>query len=57
MGAVKGGLLAMVKNSKSHTHSSPLLVCFGDSLTAGYQVQAETGIPLPDTHYGGFLQE
>ena len=42
---------------RSHAHSSPLLVCFGDSLTAGYQVQAETGMPLPDTPYGGFLQE
>ncbi len=47
----------MVKGSRSHAHSSPLLVCFGDSLTAGYQVQAETGIPLLDTPYGGFLQE
>ncbi len=37
--------------------SSPILVCFGDSLTAGYQVQAETGMPLPDTPYGEFLQE
>ncbi len=42
---------------KSHADSSPLLVCFGDSLTAGYHVQAETGMPLPDTPYGGFLQE
>ena len=41
----------------SQADSAPLLVCFGDSLTAGYQVQAETGIPLPDTPYGGFLQE
>lgn len=38
-------------------HSSPLLVCFGDSLTAGYQVQTKTGMLLPDTPYGGFLQE
>ena len=37
--------------------SSPALVCFGDSLTAGYQVQVETGMPLPDVPYGGFLQE
>ena len=42
---------------KSHADFSPLLVCFGDSLTAGYHVQAETGMPLPDTPYGGFLQE
>ena len=47
----------MPENLKSQTGSSPLLVCFGDSLTAGYQVQAETGMPLPDVPYGGFLQE
>lgn len=47
----------MPENVKSQTGSSPLLVCFGDSLTAGYQVQAETGMPLPDVPYGGFLQE
>ena len=47
----------MPENVKSQTGSSPLLVCFGDSLTAGYQVQAETGLPLPDVPYGGFLQE
>lgn len=40
-----------------HADFSPLLVCFGDSLTAGYQVQADTQLPLPDTPYGGFLQE
>ena len=47
----------MPENLKSQTGPSPLLVCFGDSLTAGYQVQAETGMPLPDVPYGGFLQE
>ncbi len=47
----------MPENLKSQTGSPPLLVCFGDSLTAGYQVQAEMGIPLPDVPYGGFLQE
>ena len=47
----------MSENVKSQTGSSPLLVCFGDSLTAGYHVQAETGMPLPDVPYGGFLQE
>ena len=47
----------MPANLKSQTGSSPLLVCFGDSLTAGYQVQAVTGMPLPDVPYGGFLQE
>ena len=47
----------MPENVKSPTDSSPLLVCFGDSLTAGYQVRAETGMPLPDVPYGGFLQE
>ena len=47
----------MPENVKSQAGSSPLLVCFGDSLTAGYQVQAETGMPLPDVPYGGFLQE
>lgn len=47
----------MPENLKAQPDSSPLLVCFGDSLTAGYQVQAETGVPLPDVPYGGFLQE
>ena len=47
----------MPKSFGSHAHSAPLLTCFGDSLTVGYQVQAETGMPLPDTPYGGFLQE
>ncbi len=47
----------MPVNFTSQTDSSPLLVCFGDSLTAGYQVQAETGMLLPDVPYGGFLQE
>lgn len=47
----------MPENLKSQTGSSPLLVCFGDSLTAGYRVQAVTGMPLPDVPYGGFLQE
>ena len=47
----------MSERSGLDAHSAPLLVCFGDSLTAGYQVQAETGMPLPDRPYGGFLQE
>ena len=46
----------MPDGSSSHAARSPLLVCFGDSLTAGYQAQAETGLSLPDTPYGGFLQ-
>lgn len=47
----------MPVNFGSQTDPSPLLVCFGDSLTAGYQVQVETGMPLPDSPYGEFLQE
>ncbi len=47
----------MPDSCRSRTHSTPLLVCFGDSLTSGYQVQPETETPLPDTPYGGFLQE
>ena len=47
----------MPESLKLRADSSPILVCFGDSLTAGYQVQAETGMPLPDTPYSGFLQE
>ena len=47
----------MSGNFTSQTGSSPLLVCFGDSLTAGYQVRVDTGMPLPDVPYGGFLQE
>ena len=53
----RGGFQTMSERVRSQADSSPILVCFGDSLTAGYQVQAETGIPLPDTPYGGFLQE
>ncbi len=47
----------MPVNFPSQADSSPFLVCFGDSLTVGYQVRAETGTPLPDVPYGGFLQE
>lgn len=47
----------MPESFRSQADSSLILVCFGDSLTAGYQVQAETGMPLPDSPYGGFLQE
>ncbi len=47
----------MPVNFPSQADSSPFLVCFGDSLTVGYQVRAETGTPLPDVSYGGFLQE
>ena len=47
----------MPESFRSQTDPSPVLVCFGDSLTEGYQVQVETGMPLPDVPYGGFLQE
>ena len=47
----------MVTDFSPLPHFSPSLVCFGDSLTTGYHVQANTGIPLPDRPYGGFLQE
>ena len=46
----------MPESFRSQADSSPFLVCFGDSLTAGYQVQVETGMPLPDSPYGEFLQ-
>lgn len=46
----------MPESFRSQADSSPILVCFGDSLTAGYQVQVETGMPLPDSPYGEFLQ-
>ena len=47
----------MSESFESTVRTAPLLACFGDSLTAGYQVRAETGMPLPDAPYGGFLQE
>ena len=47
----------MPESLGAHPDSAPLLTCFGDSLTAGYRVQAATGASLPDTPYGGFLQE
>ena len=53
----RGRFPAMPESFRSQAVSSPVLVCFGDSLTAGYQVQVETGMPLPDVPYGGFLQE
>lgn len=37
--------------------SSLVIVCFGDSLTAGYQVNGPTGMPEPDAPYGYFLQQ
>ncbi len=47
----------MAERVRSSVPSPLLLVCFGDSLTAGYHVQAESGRPLPDVPYGGWLQE
>lgn len=36
---------------------APLIICFGDSLTAGYQSPSAAG-PMPmETPYGSFLQE
>lgn len=36
---------------------SPLIICFGDSLTAGYQSPAPDRPQLRETPYGVFLQE
>ncbi len=37
--------------------ASPLIICFGDSLTAGYQSPTPDRPQLLDTPYGAFLQE
>src|SRR6185436_4602572 len=36
---------------------APLIICFGDSLTAGYQSPTPDMPALTDTPYGSFLQE
>ena len=41
----------------THEPLGPLLVCFGDSLTAGYVVGRPGGIPGPDQPYGKCLQK
>jgi acyl-CoA thioesterase I len=46
----------MSRNS-SRSPSVPLIVCFGDSLTAGYQSPTPDCPQLRETPYGAFLQE
>ena len=41
----------------SRPTSAPLIVCFGDSLTAGYQTPTPEWPQLRETPYGSFLQE
>jgi lysophospholipase L1-like esterase len=41
----------------SNNSFQTLLVCFGDSLTAGYVVGRPGGIPGPDQPYGKFLKK
>ncbi len=41
----------------SRSSSVPLIVCFGDSLTAGYQSPTPDWPQLRETPYGAFLQE
>lgn len=36
---------------------SPLMVCFGDSLTVGYQAPTPECPMIQETHYGTFLQQ
>jgi lysophospholipase L1-like esterase len=46
----------MSQNS-SGPPAAPLIVCFGDSLTAGYQSPTSDRPQLRETPYGAFLQE
>lgn len=41
----------------SRSPAAPLIVCFGDSLTAGYQTPTPDWPQLRETPYGVFLQE
>jgi lysophospholipase L1-like esterase len=41
----------------SRSPETPLIVCFGDSLTAGYQSPTPNRPQLRETPYGAFLQE
>jgi lysophospholipase L1-like esterase len=41
----------------SRSPAVPLIVCFGDSLTAGYQSPTPDWPQIRETPYGGFLQE
>ena len=40
-----------------HDEDLPLIICFGDSLTVGYQTPAPDYPTLRETPYGAFLQE
>jgi lysophospholipase L1-like esterase len=42
---------------KARSSAVPLIVCFGDSLTAGYQSPTPDWPQLRETPYGAFLQE
>jgi len=46
----------MSRNPSRHP-AAPLIVCFGDSLTAGYQSPTPDWPQLRETPYGAFLQE
>ncbi len=41
----------------SQTKPRTTILCFGDSLTAGFQTPLPGQLEVPDTPYGGFLQE
>jgi lysophospholipase L1-like esterase len=41
----------------SHRQAVPLIVCFGDSLTAGYQSPTPDAPDICETPYGRFLQD
>jgi acyl-CoA thioesterase-1 len=44
-------------NPTSRSSAVPLIVCFGDSLTSGYQSPTPDWPQLRETPYGAFLQE
>ena len=39
------------------SYAAPIILCFGDSLTAGYQTPIHGEMETVDTPYGSFLQE
>lgn len=46
-----------MSRNDSRTPAAPLIVCFGDSLTAGYQSPTFEHPAIRETPYGAFLQE
>ena len=46
-----------MSRNDSRTPATPLIICFGDSLTAGYQSPTSEHPSIRETPYGAFLQQ